>query len=72
MQGQERMEQCQWDNQDLSVYTWLQCNAGAVLQSFEASENLPEDGAMFGKFKCNFENQIVTNSINDVSQSIHR
>ena len=50
---------CQPDHQDLSVYTFLQCNTGPILQSIEASEDRPAYGAKFEKFKPNSENQIM-------------
>lgn len=61
---------CQPDHQDLSVYTFLQCNTGSILQSIEASEDQPASGAKFEKFKPNPENQIMKNSANNISQSI--
>ena len=54
------------------MYTLLQYNTGMILQSNEASEDRPAYGAKFEKFKRDSENQIVTNSTNDISRSIRR
>ena len=51
-------------HQDLSVYTLFHCNKGEILQSIETNE------AKFEKFKHDSENQIVTNSTNNISPSI--